>query len=401
MPTQRFSKNPDYDFEIKCVLGQAPSGGADIGEVLAAVAGIKAKDHEGWFDAWTELSIATAQAADDALREGHTVSAAGAYLRAAAYYAVAVNAASALTDSEELLPTFKKHRAAWDAFVDNSPVPVERVSIPYGDSTLPGYFFSPAGRKRARATVIMSNGSDGAISNMWCQGGAAALDRGYNFLAFDGPGQQTQLFENDVPFRPDWEAVITPVVDFLLKRRDVAKRKIAIWGISQGGFWVPRALAFEHRIAAGIADPGVTDVSASWMANLPKSMKKLIDKGDAKKFNKDMKLGLKFQHDAELTWNFRARPYGTGSYYDTIKSVFEYRLEKETAAKITTPLLITSPENEQFWPGQSEKLAKLTSGVSEIVEFTESEGADGHCQPLARTLTHERVFDWLDARLAV
>jgi hypothetical protein len=399
MSTQRFSKNPDYDFEIRCTLGAAPSGGADVGEVLAAVEGIKAKDHEGWFDAWTELSLATEHSAEDAAKAGHTVTAAGAYLRAANYYAVAVNAASALTDSDELQPTFKKHRAAWEAFIDNAPVPVERVSIPYGRSKMPGYFFSPVGPKKARPTVIMNNGSDGAQSAMWCQGGAAALARGYNYLSFDGPGQQSLLFEKNVPFRPDWEAVVTPIVDFLLARKDVAKRKIAIWGISQGGYWIPRALAFEHRLAAAIADPGVTDVSASWMSNLPKSMKKLIDKDDAKKFNKDMKMGLKFQHDAERIWNFRARPYNSDSYYDTIKSVLEYTLDAETAAQIKTPLLITSPENEQFWPGQSEKLAELTPGVSEVVNFTAAEGADWHCQPLARTLTSERVFDWLDAKL--
>jgi hypothetical protein len=400
MPNQRFSKNPDYDFEIRCTLGAAQAGGADVGEVLAAVAGVKAKDHEGWFDAWTELSIATAQAAEDAAKAGSSVSAASAYLRAAGYFSVAVNAASALADSEELIPTFKKHRAAWEGFVDNSSVPVERVSIPYGRYKLPGYFFSPAGPKKARPTLIMNNGSDGAISGMWSQGGAAALDRGYNFLAFDGPGQQSMLFEKGLPFRPDWEAVITPVVDFLLARRDVSKRKLAIWGISQGGYWVPRAMAFEHRLAAGIADPGVTDVSASWLSNLPKSMIKLINKGDTKKFNKEMKLGLKFQHDADRIWTFRARPYSSESYYDTISSVLEYKLDAETAAQIKAPLLITSPDNEQFWPGQSKALAKLTPDVSEVVKFTEAEGADGHCQPLARTLTHERVFDWLDAKLA-
>jgi hypothetical protein len=112
-----------------------------------------------------------------------------------------------------------------------------------------------------------------------------------------------------------------------------------------------------------------------------------------------MKMGLKFQHDAERIWNFRARPYNSDSYYDTIKSVLEYTLDAETAAQIKTPLLITSPENEQFWPGQSEKLAELTPGVSEVVNFTAAEGADWHCQPLARTLTSERVFDWLDAKL--
>ena len=68
------------------------------------------------------------------------------------------------------------------------------------------------------------------------------------------------LFERAVPFRHDWEHVITPVVDFLVGRPDVDPQQIALYGISQAGYWVPRALAFEHRIAAAIADPGVYDV---------------------------------------------------------------------------------------------------------------------------------------------
>jgi hypothetical protein len=71
----------------------------------------------------------------------------------------------------------------------------------------------------------------------------------------------------------------------------------------------------------------------------------------------------------------------------------------DVADRITTALLITSPEGEQFWPGQSEQLAALTAGVSTIVRFTAVEGANEHCQPLARTLTAQRIFDWLDDRI--
>jgi hypothetical protein len=63
--------------------------------------------------------------------------------------------------------------------------------------------------------------------------------------------------------------------------------------------------------------------------------------------------------------------------------------------------MITDPEGEQFWPGQAEQLASLTPTVSTLVRFTAAEGADGHCQPLARSLTAQRMFDWLDERLAV
>ena len=54
------------------------------------------------------------------------------------------------------------------------------------------------------------------------------MARGYNVLVFDGPGQQSMLFEQGVPFRHDWEHVITPVVDFLLASPDVDPTRIAL-----------------------------------------------------------------------------------------------------------------------------------------------------------------------------
>jgi hypothetical protein len=242
------------------------------------------------------------------------------------------------------------------------------------------------------------NGSDGSLAALWGSTGAAALDRGYNVLLFDGPGQQSQLFEHDVPFRPDWEHVLTPVVDVVTGLDDVDPARIAVYGISQGGYWVARALAFEHRFVAAITDPGVVDVSASWTSQLPKSMNKLLDEGQDAKFDKEMSFGLKFSPETGRTWQFRARPYGTSGFAETIQAVREYNMA-DVAGKITTPLLITSPEGEQFWPGQSEQLASLTAGVSTIARFTAAEGADKHCQPLARTLTAQRIFDWLDGHI--
>jgi hypothetical protein len=193
--------------------------------------------------------------------------------------------------------------------------------------------------------------------------------------------------------------VITPVVDFLLRRSDVDPKRIAMYGVSQAGFWVPRALAFEHRIAAAVADPGVVDVSASWIAHLPKSMVKLLDNGESEKFDKEMAFGMKFSGDAERAWNFRARPYQQDGYFATLAAVKRLTLGDEVA-DITTPLLITSPEDEQFWPGQSKRLAEMTSKVSTLVEFTAAEGANFHCEPLARALVDQRMFDWLDERMA-
>jgi len=102
---------------------------------------------------------------------------------------------------------------------------------------------------------------------------------------------------------------------------------------------------------------------------------------------------------AERTFAFRSRPYGIDDPYDLFTEVGKYQL-RDVAGQIRTPLLITDPQDEQFWPGQSRQLFDLLPGDKEIVEFTRTEGANFHCEPMGRVLTHLRMFDWLEDQLA-
>jgi dienelactone hydrolase len=281
-----------------------------------------------------------------------------------------------------------------DAGFALSERPVERVRIPYEGTTLPGYLFHPDASGRPRPLLIMVNGSDGSVLDLWVLGAAEGVARGYACLAVDGPGQGAALFEQNLFFRPDWEKVITPVVDFALARADVDPRRIAIQGISQGGYWVPRALAFEHRIAAAVADPGVVDVSTTWFAHLPPAVLALLDGGQKRMFNDLMNADP--AHAATLA--FRARPYGFSSPYDLYAAVRRYTLAGITE-RITTPMLITDPDEEQFWPGQPQQLYAALRGPKELVRFTVAEGGEAHCEPLAPRLRAQRIFDWLDATL--
>lgn len=390
----------DFDFDVRIQLGMAPYGGADAGEVLRTIVDVRDGDHEAWFSAWSGLGTRLRIQADASDAAGRRVSAASAYLRCANAFAVAVNAASSLGDDARLRDAFRLHRGAWDAFVDRAPYRAERIEVPYAETTMPGYFFAASDGSEPRPTLILVNGSDGAISGMWATGGLGGLRRGYHVFMFDGPGQQSMLFDRGVPFRHDWEAVLTPVVDTLVARTDVDADRLAAYGISQAGYWLPRALAFEHRLAAAVADPGVVDVSQSWLAHFPKSELALVEKGEREKFDHGMQLAMHYSASVSRLWKFRARPYGKESPYDTIVEMMKYRLSDEDAARITTPLLVTSPEKEQFWPGQSERLAAMVPDAT-LLPFTADEGADYHCQPLARLLTDERMFDWLDARLGL
>ena len=78
----------------------------------------------------------------------------------------------------------------------------------------------------------------------------------------------------------------------------------------------------------------------------------------------------------------------------------EYNLH-DVAQKIQCPLLITSPVNEAYWPGQSGQLYEMVNSPKKLVEFTEADGADLHCEPKGTGIRDLRAFNWLDQTLAL
>ncbi len=160
-------------------------------------------------------------------------------------------------DPSRMLPTWKQYESCWTAAAALSSPAIERVEIPYERTTLTEWFFRASGAKERRPLVILNNGADASELAMLVMGGAAGTARACHCLTFNGPGQGDSLWLKGTYFRPDREKVITPVVDFAVAHPEVDGKRIALVGISQGGYWVPRALAFEHRVAAGVADPGV------------------------------------------------------------------------------------------------------------------------------------------------
>ncbi|HEY5015209.1 MAG TPA: dipeptidyl aminopeptidase, partial [Streptosporangiaceae bacterium] len=245
-----FFKNDDFNFLTEIALGSVYWQAADVGEVLSTVDRIHDGRARSWVDEWTATADRLAQLAAAGAAAGRARSAAGQYLRGSLYYSLATYSADAAGEPDLFGSLWEKHRAAWDRFVDLAdfgPAVAERIEVPYEGTTLPGYFFRAGQAGAARRTLIFNNGSDGSAVGAWTGGIAAALGRGWNAMTFDGPGQNAALVRQGLAFRPDWEKVITPVVDFLSARSDVDEEKLALLGVSQGGYWVPRALVFEHR----------------------------------------------------------------------------------------------------------------------------------------------------------
>jgi pimeloyl-ACP methyl ester carboxylesterase len=396
----RFFKDEDFEFMAEIALGATYHRGADIGECLVAIGRISGGDPESWYAEWSALGERLTAGAEQAEHQGHLVSAADTFLRAATYYDTATAFLDSTKDPDRMKPAWERHRDAWDGFVRTNPQ-IEGVSIPYEGTELEGWVYRSAVGEAPRPLLILNNGSDGAASAMWLQGAAGALARGYDCISFDGPGQGAALWRQELPFRPDWEAVITPVVDFALTLDGIDPDRIALLGVSQGGYWVPRAVAFERRIAAAVADPGVWDVGGSWRSHIPKTMLKELAEGERDKFNRNMDWGTRFSRSTRGSLAFRMRPFQLETPFDVYKALEEYTLDG-VAERIECPILITDPEHEQFWPGDPEKLYEAVSTPSEkktLVRFTAAEGADSHCEPRALGLRDQRVFDWLDATL--
>ncbi|MFL6326832.1 MAG: alpha/beta hydrolase family protein [Nitrososphaeraceae archaeon] len=153
------------------------------------------------------------------------------------------------------------------------PIVVEPVEIPYEQTTLPGYFYKIDDHyddddskdnkhpKPRRPTLIAHGGFDSTLEELYTSAAAPALERGYNCLTFEGPGQGGVIRKQKIPFRYDWEKVVTPVVDYALTTRtkEIDPNRIALMGMSMGGYLAARAAAFEHRLSACILNDGVYD----------------------------------------------------------------------------------------------------------------------------------------------
>ncbi len=384
-------------FQTLGALGGVGYGVSELGEVMTTVARVQARGSS--YAAFAEEFLAMARLvggrADEARKAGHHVTARSCSLRAANYLNQALFFALALPGKQEA-PIYRRMAARFDAAMRLSRPAAEAVRIPYGRSWLPGWLLRPAGPKRRRPTIIFNNGSDAQNVDLYAWGAAAAVERGYNALIFEGPGQGSMLFLRHVPFRPDWEKVVTPVVDFLRARDDVDRKRIALWGWSFGGYLVERAAAFEHRLAALVADPGVTSYLASW----PAAVIATAYDGDRAQVNAGWNAFLA-QADPSLRVMLRKRLEifaHADSWYDAVREMQRYTLTPALLRRIQAPTLLTYPELEQFYPGQAQQVYDALKAPKRLHRFTAQDGSQYHCEPMAPQHRNEVILDWLAAR---
>ena len=69
-------------------------------------------------------------------------------------------------------------------------------------------------------------------------------------MAMDGPGQGSSNLQKIRAVKDNYERAGAAVISYLLKRKEVDPKKIAIYGISMGSYWSLRLASYDRRIAA-------------------------------------------------------------------------------------------------------------------------------------------------------
>ena len=138
--------------------------------------------------------------------------------------------------------------------------PGERVEIPYEGDTLKANLRKPTGVINP-PVLIMCVGLDSTKEEMDAYA-TPFLERGIAALAFDGPGQGEA--EYDLPIRGDFETPVGAVLDWIDTRDDLDGVNTAIWGVSLGGYYAPRAAAHHDRLRACVSLTGPFNWAEAW-----------------------------------------------------------------------------------------------------------------------------------------
>jgi len=376
-------------------MGRGNYGGSAVGECYETASRIVDGDFQSFTNAWEVTAKRVEAIGWDCLKKGHNVSARDAFLRATTYWGASSMYAGA-TDPPHR-SSYAEERTCFREAAKLFDPQFEVVNMPYENSrALPGYFIrgGPAGEKRP--TVLVLGGGDSALEELYGVVPAGAQRRGYNALMFEIPGQRAMFYDYpDLFFRPDAEVPIRYVVDYALSRPEVDSNRVALIGASFGGYFGPRAAAFEKRLAAVVALPLFWDIQAMFIEMLGLDPKK--------PYPRDLESRLDMSQSfvkLAVTSDFRTRcGYGDATIAEWLDALHEFTLTGHEQ-NITCPLLILAGESE-FNPAAMEKAKTqwkkaMNNPKSQIRIGTTAEGGEGHSMVNNLLLKNQIEFDWLD-----
>ena len=315
-----------------------------------------------WCGAWLRRARGHEALGDEAAAEGHMRSAAEHWTRAAACAHF-----GRFLYFEDLGTAFEAGECAVSCRTKALPhldPPGERVEVPFQDTVLPGNLRIPAA-DRPVPLVLMVMGLDSTKEEMHFHE-QDFLSRGLATFSFDGPGQGET--EHELPIRPDYEHPVAAVLDVVLEDDRLDTQRVGIWGVSLGGYYAPRAAAFEERITACVSLSGPFDFGAAW-DRLP-----------------DL---------TRTAFQFRSHSPNEARARDRAE---ELNL-RGIAERITCPLLVVSGRKDRlFGPEHAQVLVNSTGGEADHLDIAEGSHVVNNLPHRYRPQTADWLADHLAAR---
>ena len=249
-----FDYFPNYVWNLSVAI--AAQSGGQLGEIIDMCRPLREAAEKGedagtaqFLAQWVKGADRLAELAGEDKAKGRLLSAGAKLKRAALYYQVAERMQGHGHPGRE--DTYAK---ALDSFTRGTAFAkdnVVRVEIPYQGRALSA-LWTPAPEDGPRPAVIYCNGLDSTKELLWFSWLPHALAaRGISTLCVDQPGTGEALRLHGLPVTHESERWAGAWVDWLKTRAEVDPARIGMTGISLGGYFAPRAVAFEPRFASG------------------------------------------------------------------------------------------------------------------------------------------------------
>ncbi len=374
--------NEEMDFSLQWILGSISNGGAELGESFYAAGSIKEDNPKSWQEQWEKMGDRVLARAEESLAKGHKLSARKSFLRASNYYR------NALVSMDPTIPKFKalgeKCRETFKKGAKLFDPPIEYIEIPFEDTVMPGYFIKANKSGKKTKTFIMIGGGETFAEDNYFYIAPQAVARGYNFLTVDIPGQGMMPLYKKF-FMADTEVPLKKVVDYAYSRPEVDRDRLAMMGISNGGYFVPRGAQFDKRIKAVVVSAAVVD-NYKMFKQMPfaKATQEEIDNWPA----------YKKCVTSAVAWRWGLNPSDIKGQVEATKD-FQF-----DPSKVLCPFLDLIGEgeyaNEETQRQQKECMEALPNPNKKMIVTPMNEGASSHCVGDNRSLLAQLVFDWLD-----
>lgn len=381
--TYFFLNDNDMDFHFgNLVLGSSVNHGAAIGEAFHAASQIVDGNAASWQEEWYKLACLVEARGEESLAAGHTVSARDQLQRAANYYRFSL--LSILPDDPRLEERALKARSVLRKAGTLLEPALEYIEIPFENTMLPGYFRKARGGEEPAKTIIMIGGGETFIEDVFFYIAPQTFARGYNFMTVDLPGQGILSLKGKF-FRPDMFVPMHAVVEYAIHRSDVDRERLAAYGYSGGGGFVPQAAMHDPRIKAIAMNSAVVDAERIFKA-MPVTKATPIDIDSWTSFHRNIVKGICYRWGVPMDEPDKLVAANHGFTFDP--------------TRIAAPALIIVGEDE--YKGEEVKdqqdfcIARLLNPMKKLVVTPSREGAANHCIMENRDLLGQVLFDWLD-----